>query len=78
MHGRLMLTGIQELTGVDVSKWAVVVYETPASGMAQQKDGKSCGVFLCITAAHILIDAKLPDIQADIKAWRRHIAAAVA
>lgn len=78
MHGRLMLLGIQELTGVDVSKWAVVAYEAPASGMAQQKDGKSCGVFLCITAAHILSDAKLPDIQADIQAWRRHIASAVA
>jgi hypothetical protein len=25
-------------------------------------------------AAHILSDAKLPDIQADIKAWRCHIA----
>ena len=32
--------------------------------MAQQLDG---GVFLCITAAHLLSDAKLPDIQANIK-----------
>jgi predicted nucleic acid-binding protein len=30
-----------------------------------------------ITAAHLLSDAKLPDIQADIKVWRRHIAATV-
>ena len=63
---------------MDVSKWVVVLYETPASGMAQQTDGKSCGVFLCITAAHLLSDAELPDIQADIKAWRRHIAVTVA
>lgn len=42
----------------------MVVYETPTSGMAQQLDG---GVFLCITAAHLLSDAKLPDIQANIK-----------
>ena len=47
------------------------------SGVAQQMDGNSCGVFLCITAAHLLSDAKLPDIQADIKVWRRHIAATV-
>ena len=78
IHGRKLLLGLQELTGVDVSKWVVVLYETPASGMAQQTDGKSCGVFLCITAAHLLSDAELPDIQADIKAWRRHIAVTVA
>jgi hypothetical protein len=77
IHGRKLLLGLQELTEVDVSKWVVVLYETPASGMAQQTDGKSCGVFLCITAAHLLSDAELPDIQADIKAWRRHIAATV-
>ena len=53
----------------------MVVYETPTSGMAQQLDG---GVFLCITAAHLLSDAKLPDIQANIKVWRRHVAARVA
>ena len=76
-HGRNLLRGIQELTGVDTSAWSIVVYETPASGMAQQHDGKSCGVFLCITAAHLVCDAKLPDIQADIVAWRRHIATSV-
>ena len=53
----------------------MVVYETPTSGMAQQLDGD---VFLCITAAHLLSDAKLPDIQANIKVWRRHVAARVA
>ena len=73
-HGRKLLCGIQELTGVDTSAWSVVVYETGASGMAQQRDGKSCGAFVCITAAHLVCDAKLPDIQADIVAWRRHIA----
>ena len=76
--GRKLLRGIQELTGVDVSGWAVVVYETRASGMPQQTDGKSCGVFLCITAAHLVSNATLPDIQANIVAWRRHIAARVA
>ena len=76
-HGRNLLRGIQELTGVDTSAWSIVVYETRASGMAQQHDGKSCGVFLCITAAHLVCDAKLPDIQADIVAWRRHIATSV-
>ena len=29
--------------------------------------GHSCGLFLCITAAHLVSDAKLPDIQANIK-----------
>jgi len=76
-HGRILLQGIEELTGVDTSKWAVVLFESPMSGVAQQMDGNSCGVFLCITAAHLLSDAKLPDIQADIKVWRRHIAATV-
>lgn len=28
--------------------------------------GRSRGLFLCITHAHILSDAKLPDIQANI------------
>lgn len=76
-HGRILLQGLKELTGVDTSNWAVVLFETPMSGVAQQKDDNSCGVFLCITAAHLLSDAKLPDIQADIKVWRRHIAATV-
>ena len=36
--------------------------------------GHPCGLFLCITAAHLVSDAKLPDIQANIKVteWRRH------
>ena len=76
-YGRKLLRGIQELTGEDTRDWSIVVYETPASGMAQQHDGKSCGAFLCITAAHLVCDAKLPDIQANIVAWRRHIAARV-
>ena len=73
-HGRELLNGYELLTGVDTSDWAVVVYESSASGMAQQKDGKSCGVFACITAAHLLHDAKLPDIQSKVVLWRRHIA----
>jgi len=74
-HGIQLLAGLQELTKVDTNSWGVVVYEKMASGMAQQKDGKSCGVFLCITAAHLVRNAKLPDIQAKVVAWRRHIAA---
>lgn len=76
-HGRKLLEGYQELTGVDTSGWAVVVYESVESGMPQQEDGKSCGVFACITAAHLVSDAALPDIQADVKVWRRHIAAMI-
>ena len=34
-HGRNLLRGIQELTGVDTSAWSIVVYETHTSGMAQ-------------------------------------------
>ena len=74
-HGIKLLAGFQELTKVDTSSWGVVVYEKTASGMAQQKDGKSCGAFLCITAAHLVRNAKLPAIQASIVAWRRHVAA---
>ena len=77
-HGRKLLAACQELTGADMSSWTVVVYETVSSGVAQQTDGKSCGVFACVTAAHLLQDAQLPDIQGDIVAWRRYMAARIA
>lgn len=77
MHGQKLLAAWQELTGVDTTTWRVVVYEKPWSGMAQQRDGKSCGVFACITAAHLVQDATLPDMQSEISAWRKHMAARI-
>ena len=76
-HGRKFLKAFEHLTDMDTSGWAVRVYECAPSGMPQQRDGKSCGVFACVTAAHLKADAKLPDIQSDIKAWRLHMAARI-
>ena len=35
-------------------------------------------VFACITAAHLVQNATLPDIQSEISAWRKHMAARIA
>lgn len=76
-QGRKLLVAYAELTGIDTSAWKIRIYEASAQGMAQQRDGKACGIFACITAAHLVCDAKLPDIQSDVTAWRRYIAARI-
>ena len=76
-HARKLMAAFTEVTGVETAHWSVRVYEHAASGVAQQRDGKSCGIFACVAAAHLVANAKMPDIQADVKAWRRHVASRI-
>lgn len=57
------------------SGWTVVLYNARVHGMPRQHDGVSCGVFACIIAEHLIAGRRLPhSLQANIGAWRLHIA----
>ena len=73
-HARKVLAAYTERTKIDTKEWIVKVFEHAASGMAQQTDNKSCGVFMAVTALHLMADAKLPNVQRDIVMWRRYLA----
>jgi hypothetical protein len=72
-HGRQMLDALSEYLHENMDAWLVVVYR----GVPQQTDHKSCGVFTCVIAKHLLEDATLPSIQEAIPEWRRWIARAL-
>ena len=72
-HGRQMLDAISKYLHENMDDWLVVVYR----GVPQQTDHKSCGVFTCVIAKHLLEDATLPSISEAIPEWRRWIARAL-
>ena len=74
-HARKVLAALRSVLGIETDTWGVVVYEGRETRVAVQRDSKSCGVFACVMAVHVACDASLPDIQSDVKAWRKYVAA---
>ena len=60
------------------AEWSSVLYAHAVQGMPRQRDGRSCGVFICVIAEHLLKKAKLPRrLQVNINDWRMYIAATI-
>ena len=78
--GRLVLTELIEFMhgASPAAEWSSVLYARAEQGMPRQRDGRSCGVFVCVIAEHLLIQAKLPRrMQVNMDAWRMYIGACI-
>jgi hypothetical protein len=60
----------------DKGTWQVVAYGEN-SGVTQQMDRNSCGIFTCVIAKHLVEDRTLPAIPKGAKLWRQWVAAAL-
>ena len=78
--GRKVLSQVHEfmLGTAPAADWSAVLYASAEQGMPRQRDGRSCGVFICVIAEHLLKKAKLPRrLQVNINDWRMYIAATI-
>ena len=72
-HGRKMLKAMGKFLDEDMLDWEIVMY----TNVPQQSDGKSCDVFACVIAKHLVEDAAMPKISAAIADWRCWLARAL-
>ena len=76
--GWKILSALQPYLGSGCGGWTVVLYNSCAARIPRQRDGSSCGVFLCIIALHLVRDACLPlNLQDNVGRWRNYLALAV-